>query len=162
MDIIQMYRQMTNQTELLRDAFSTFRDNENVKRWHWAFHEDPALNNRGKGQWCAMMTMQAAMEESCQMYGLSNQDTTHIHFEGFLAWAVTRHNHHLVKAVNNMINFMEQFHALTISIPFESVPRRIKSEWDIKYMQELRATILDELQDGIQMIQIGREGPMSS
>ena len=133
---------------MLKDAFSTFREQENVKAWHWAWHSDTTLDRRGEGQFCAMMTMQAVMEDSCLRYGLANQDKVHQNFEGFLAWLVKGQcNDEWKMAASNMINFMEALSLLVNSIPYESVPKKIRSVWDIKFMQEVRVTILDELDE---------------
>ena len=148
-DIITMYRKMINQTELLRDAFSKFRDKENdVKDWHRKFHKGQFTNSRGKGRWAAMMTMQTAMAESCGQYGLANQDKIHITFEAFVVWGLKRSDTRLVMAIMNMLNYMGEFWTLVNEIPFEKVPKKIVSEWDILFMQELRVTIAADAAKG--------------
>ena len=47
MDIIRMYFDMKRDEAELQAAFAHFKQCENVKSWHWKFHDNDELHSRG-------------------------------------------------------------------------------------------------------------------
>ena len=83
MDIIRMYFDMKRDEAELQAAFAHFKQCENVKSWHWKFHDNDELHSRGVGQYYAMLTLKAAMPDSVRDHGLGNQAKMHENMEGF-------------------------------------------------------------------------------
>ena len=105
-----MYFDMKRDEAELQAAFAHFKQCENVKSWHWKFHDNDELHSRGVGQYYAMLTLKAAMPDSVRDHGLGNQAKMHENMEGFLAWSMNGQDNMVWKsAAMNMMSSWASF-----------------------------------------------------
>ena len=129
----------------LQAAFSHSKQCENVKSWHWKFHDIDELHSRGVGQCYAMLTLKAAMPDSVRDHGFGSQAKMHESMEGFSAWSMKGQDNMVWKsAAMNMTSFMGELHTLASKLPRDDVPKDINDAWDILSMMEKVVTMEDE------------------
>ena len=136
MDLLTVYRVMKEDTKVLDEAFSQFKNNENVRDWHTVFHE--LYERDGQGQWIAMKAMQAGLSESVRHWGLGNQAKMHENMEGFIAWSLSPEQRNLEWrwAAKNVLCFMQGLgKMMETGLPWDMFTD-INDEWDILRMQE--------------------------
>ena len=152
LDILDMHKIMQEDGDLLEAAFEKFKESEiTLKMWREKFHAQASLNDRGMGQWIAARTMQEAMPKAVRKHGLANVDKMHQNFEGWLAWAHTCGNLEIQWAADNLMDYMDRYHALVESLPYDHGwaappinPNCVRDHWDLRRMLELKITLLDE------------------